>query len=62
MKKRPKLKYADDDFVSADKEVDTSDLISFDKNRIKKISSAISAYARKYISNAKQKNKDEERY
>jgi len=55
MKKRPKLKYADDDFVSADKEVDTSDLISFDKNRIKKISSAISAYARKYTSNAKQK-------
>ena len=54
-KKRKFKSDEDDDFVSADKEVDTEDLISFDKNRIKKITSAISAYARKYISNSKDK-------
>ena len=48
-----KKRKSDDE--SADKEVDTGDLISFDKNRIKKITGAISAYARKYISNAKEK-------
>ncbi len=40
---------------SDDKEIDTEDLISFDKNRLRKIASTISAYARKYFSNAKEK-------
>ena len=40
---------------SDDREVDTEDLISFDKNRLRKIANTISAYARKYISNAKEK-------
>ena len=55
MKKRPKPKYDDDDFQSDDKVVDYSKLISFDKNRIKSITSAISANLYKYVNNAKQK-------
>ncbi len=54
-KKRKFKSDDDDDFVSDDKEIDTEDLISFDKNRLRKIANTISAYARKYISNAKEK-------
>ncbi len=55
MKKRPKPKYDDDDFQSDDKVVDYNKLISFDRNRIKSITSAISANLYKYINNAKEK-------
>lgn len=56
-RKKRKLKHHDDDdYVETDdKEVDTDNLISFDKNRIKKITSAISAYVRKYTTNSKDK-------
>ena len=54
MKKRPKPKYDDDDFVPDDKDVDYDKLISFDKNRVTKISDAISAYPHKYSSNSKK--------
>ena len=55
MKKRPKPKYDDDDYVPDDKDVDYDKLISFDKNRVTKISDAISAYPHKYSSNSKKK-------
>ena len=56
MKKRPKPKYNDeDDYVPDDKDVDYDKLISFDKNRVTKISDAISAYPHKYSSNSKKK-------
>ena len=56
-RKKRKLKYHDDDdYVETDnKEVDSDDLISFDKNRIKKIANTISAYVRKYTTNSKDK-------
>ena len=56
-RKKRKLKYHnDDDYVETDdKELDTDDLISFDKNRIKKISDIISAYVSKYTTNSKDK-------
>tara|TARA_R100000152_G_C6575855_1_gene41490 strand:+ start:137 stop:532 length:396 start_codon:yes stop_codon:yes gene_type:complete len=55
-RKKRKSKYDDDDYVETDdKEVDTDDLISFDKNRLKKIENAISAWARSYTSNSKTK-------
>jgi len=55
-RKKRKLKYHDDDYVETDdKELDTDDLISFDKNRIKKISNIISAYVSKYTTNSKDK-------
>ena len=51
-----KLKYDDDDYIETDdKEIDTDDLISFDKNRLKKIEKAISAWSRSYTSNSKTK-------
>mgnify|MGYP003314406009 CR=1 FL=1 len=54
--KKRKSKYHDDDYVETDdKEVYADDLISFDKNRIKKITSAISAYVSKYTTNSKDK-------
>ncbi len=55
MKKRPKPKYDDDDFVPDDKDVDYDKLISFDKNRVTKISNAISAYPHRYSSNSEKK-------
>ena len=55
MKKRPKPKYDDDDYVPDDKDVDYDKLISFDKNRVTKISDAISAYPHKYSSNSEKK-------
>lgn len=55
MKKRPKPKYDDDDFVPDQKEVDTNDLVSFDKKRVQKIEQAISAWARTYTTNSKRK-------
>ena len=56
-RKKRKLKYDDDDdyIESDDKEIDTDDLISFDKNRLKKIENAISAWSRSYTSNSKTK-------
>tara|TARA_B100000424_G_C22768812_1_gene414119 strand:+ start:147 stop:545 length:399 start_codon:yes stop_codon:yes gene_type:complete len=56
-RKKRKLKYHDDDdYVETDdKELDADDLISFDKNRIKKISDIISAYVSKYTTNSKDK-------
>ena len=55
-RKKRKSKYDDDDYVETDdKEVDTDDLISFDKNRLKKIENAISAWSRSYTSNSKTK-------
>ena len=55
-RKKRKPKYDDDDYVETDdKEVDTDDLISFDKNRLKKIEKAISAWSRSYTSNSKTK-------
>ena len=55
-RKKRKLKYDDDDYVDTDdKEIDTDDLISFDKNRLKKIENAISAWSRSYTSNSKTK-------
>ena len=55
MKKRPKPKYDDDDYVPDDKDIDYDKLISFDKKRVTKISDAISAYPHKYSSNSKKK-------
>ncbi len=55
MKKRPKPKYDDDDYVPDDKDVDYDKLISFDKNRVTAISDAISAYPHRYSSNSKDK-------
>ena len=55
MKKRPKPKYDDDDYVPDDKDVDYDKLISFDKNRVTKISDAISAYPHRYSSNSEKK-------
>ena len=55
-KKRKSKYHDDDDYVETDdKEVYADDLISFDKNRIKKITSAISAYVRRYTTNSKDK-------
>ena len=55
-RKKRKIKYDDDDYIeSDDKEIDTDDLISFDKNRLKKIENAISAWSRSYTSNSKTK-------
>ena len=55
-RKKRKIKYDDDDYIeSDDKEIDTDDLISFDKNRLKKIEKAISAWPRSYTSNSKTK-------
>ena len=55
-RKKRKLKYDDDDYIERDdKEIDTDDLISFDKNRLKKIENAISAWSRSYTSNSKTK-------
>ena len=55
-KKRKSKYHDDDDYVETDdKEVYADDLISFDKNRIKKIASAISAYVRRYTTNSKDK-------
>ena len=56
-RKKRKLKYHDDDdYVETDdKELDSDDLISFDKNRIKKIANTISAYVSKYTTNSKDK-------
>ena len=56
-RKKRKLKYHDDDdyFETDNKEVDSDDLISFDKNRIKKIANTISAYVRRYTTNSKDK-------
>ena len=55
-KKRKSKYHDDDDYVETDdKEVDSDDLISFDKNRIKKIANTISAYVRKYTTNSKDK-------
>ena len=56
-RKKRKLKYSDDDdYVETDdKEVDSDDLISFDKNRIRKIANTISAYVRRYTTNSKDK-------
>ena len=55
-RKRKSKYHDDDDYVGTDdKEVYADDLISFDKNRIKKITSAISAYVRKYTTNSKDK-------
>ena len=55
-KKRKSKYHDDDDYVETDdKEVYADDLISFDKNRIKKITSAISAYVRSYTTNSKDK-------
>lgn len=55
MKKRPQPKYDDDDFVPNDKDVDYSKLVSFDKNRVNKISNIISAYPHRYSTNSKDK-------
>ena len=55
MKKRPKPKYDDDDYVPDDKDVDYDKLISFDRNRVNKISDVISAYPHRYSSNSKTK-------
>ena len=56
MKKRPKPKYDDEDrFVPDDKDVDYDKLISFDRNRVNKISDVISAYPHRYSSNSKKK-------
>ena len=55
-KKRKSKYHDDDDYVETDdKEVDSDDLISFDKNRIKKIANTISAYVRRYTTNSKDK-------
>ena len=55
-RKKRKIKYDDDDYIERDdKEIDTDDLISFDKNRLKKIENAISAWSRSYTSNSKTK-------
>ena len=55
-RKRKSKYHDDDDYVETDdKEVDSDDLISFDKNRIKKIANTISAYVRKYTTNSKDK-------
>ena len=55
-RKRKSKYHDDDDYVETDdKEVYADDLISFDKNRIKKITSAISAYVRRYTTNSKDK-------
>ena len=56
-RKKRKLKYRDDDdYVETDdKEVDSDELISFDKKRLKKIENAISAWVRKYTTNSKDK-------
>ena len=54
-KRKPKY-HDDDDYVKTDnKKVETDDLISFDKNRLKKIEKAISAWSRSYTSNSKTK-------
>ena len=56
MKKRPKPKYDDEDhFVPDDKDIDYDKLISFDRNRVNKISDVISAYPHRYSSNSKTK-------
>ena len=55
MKKRPKPKYDDDDYVPDDKDIDYDKLISFDQKRVTKISDAISAYPHRYSSNSKKK-------
>ena len=56
-RKKRKPKYNDGDVYIErdDKEIHTDDLISFDKNRLKKIENAISAWARSYTSNSKKK-------
>ena len=55
-KKRKSKYHDDDDYVETDdKELDSDDLISFDKNRIKKIANTISAYVRRYTTNSKDK-------
>ena len=55
-KKRKSKYHDDDDYVETDdKEVDSDELISFDKKRLKKIENAISAWVRKYTTNSKDK-------